>query len=357
MNHPYMKPVFVTYLAVVLLLALFGNKSEVYAEEVDNNVREVEKVYQLEMNRANYETIKYDILKSEVKYIALPEQLLIDVSRSEVLLENIDYTSFNEQLVAVTVNVYTDSKEHKQIVDQVKSNVKVKFTDTIAPTIELEETTVKQEEGNRFAAIEYLKDVTDNSFTPVDIAMDNNVDSTRPGEYRVIYTASDQSGNESSETLNVTITEKPKPVVQVQQRSQARAAAPRTVNRVQPRAASGNLVADTLSIINQYRAGLGYGPLQLASGPVQQAAAVRAAEASSYVSHTRPDGRGFKSAITDQGVNVGGVREVLVYSGSSPADKVAWWMGSGMHRSIIMNPNAKYIAIGIAGSMYAGLVY
>ena len=356
MNHPYMKPAFVMYLTVMLFLALFSNDNKIYAmEDVEPEV-EVAEVYKLEMNRANYEKIKNDVLETHSKYVVKPEEFTSDVRLSEVHLEEVDFSSFDPQLVVAKIDVYTDSQEGKQIIDQITVDVNVEFVDTTAPKIELSKTKIEQEEGNPFKAADFVKEVTDNSLGEVDLEIDHLVNASIPGEYEVVYTATDKSGNTTSKTLEVVITKKP--VVIVPQVAKASAAAPRSTRKVSPTPASGNAVIDTLNIINANRAALGYAPLSLAGAGEQAAAAVRAAEAAvSNASHYRLDGRHYKTAFTDRGIHHSRVYEILTYSGSTPAAKVAWWMSSSSHRSAIMNPNARYIAIGISGSMYAGLVY
>ncbi len=210
MNHPYIKPVFVTYLVVMSIIAFFANnKFDVYAEElpIERTSNNEEHVYQLEMNLADFEEIKKDILEKDVKYIAKPETLENDLALSEIVVKNVDYASELEQTVEVVVIRYTNSKDNKQVVDSLEGEARIVFADTIAPEITLSETTVELDEGDHFDANDYVTSVVDNSFGAVKLDIDHEVNTKEPGEYVVTYTATDRSGNASSATLTVIINE------------------------------------------------------------------------------------------------------------------------------------------------------
>lgn len=358
MNHPYIKPVFVTYLIVMAVIAFFGNnKYNVHAEEVIEEVTvKQSKVYQLEMNQANFEEIKKDVLQKDVKYIAYPEALENDLALSEIVIKDIDFASEEVQKVEVEVVRYTSAKESKQVVDRLVGNVSLVFVDTIAPEIILSESSIELEEGSDFDANDYLESVVDNSFAEVKVDIEDNVDVDTPGEYTVVYTATDASNNKSTATLTVEITE----IEEEEEEVVAEAPVAQVQSSYTPpvvSASTGSDVMDTLNIINQHRASLGYAPLALGGAGEQQAAAVRAAEAAGYVSHVRPDGRSYETAFTDLGIYHNNVLENLTFYGSTPASHVGWWMSSPAHRAALMNPSATHIAIGISGGMYAALIY
>lgn len=356
MNQPYIKPIFLAYITIMTLLAFFSKDSSVKADEinVEEEIVEVsETVYELEMNHANFDQIKTDVLSDDIKYIMTPSELQSDIKLSEVIAKDIDYASFEEQEVLVDVVRYTDSNSEKQVVDIIEEKVLVKFVDTTKPELTLSKSSIEFEEGKSFDAKKYIKDVSDNSFTEVEVDIEDPVDNEKPGEYEVVYTARDASNNTTSETLTVTVTKKPEPVVEKPKAAVART--PRVSAPVYT--ASGDAVSQTLSLINQHRAARGLHALQLAPAAEMNAAAIRAAEANGYVSHTRPDGRSYRTAFTDAGLNHSNVIEVLVYSGNSPQDKVNWWMNSGTHSRVLMRSDITHIAIGINGKMYSGIVY
>ena len=210
MNHPYIKPVFVTYLVVMSVIALFGNnKVEVHAEEmpIERKIVDKVKVYPMEMNLADFEEIKKDVLQKDIKYIAHPEEFENDLALSEVVVTDINYASEEAQEVEVQVIRYTDSKNEKQVVDSVEGKAVIQFADTTAPVITLTDTEIELEEGSDFDANDYVKSVEDNSFDSVKLDIDHDVDTDEPGDYDVVYTATDKAGNQSSETLLVTVLE------------------------------------------------------------------------------------------------------------------------------------------------------
>lgn len=219
MNHPYIKPVFVTYLIVMAVIAFFGNnKYNVHAEEVVEEITvKQSKVYQLEMNLADFEEIKKDILQNDVKYIAYPEALQNDLELSEIIVKDVNFASEQVQTIDVEVVRYTNSKETKQVVDRLAGEVVVQFADTIAPEITLTKTKIELEEGSDFDANDYLESVVDNSFGEVEVDIEDNVDVDEPGEYEVVYTATDASNNKSTATLTVVITEAPEEEEEVEE--------------------------------------------------------------------------------------------------------------------------------------------
>lgn len=82
---------------------------------------------------------------------------------------------------------------------------------------------------------------------------------------------------------------------------------------------------------------------------------LRAKEASSSWSHTRPDGRSYKSALSDYGYGYGAAAELMVYvAGSGDAASItAKWMNSESHRENILSGSFSTAGIGVysAGGM------
>lgn len=346
MVKSYFKVTFITYIIMFITAFLINMGVEVKAEE---DLASTDKIYYLEMNAADYTDIKADILSKDVKYVAYPKMLAHDISLSEVNASDINHKTHDVQTVEIAVSRFTDSNAQKQKIDIVSEVVKIQFIDTTPPTIKLSENSIEFEEGKSFNPKDYIKEISDNSFDEVLLDIDSNVDNNKPGKYEVVFTAVDASNNEASKTLAVNVLEKPKPAP----KPVVVAPVVKTVSAP----ASGSNVATTLSLINQHRANAGLAPLALGSSAHMQAAQTRAIEAASYVSHSRPDGRNFKTAFTDLGLNNANVIEVLTYSGSTPAAKVAWWMSSPTHRAVLMRSDITHIAIGISGGMYAGIVY
>lgn len=335
---------FLVYIILFTFAALVFKTTIIKASEEEITVenKTVEQVYKLEINNSpDFTSIKNEVLSNDVKYIAHPEKLDYDVVLSEIVEGDIDYFSKTIQEIHFVVQRYADSKTEKTKIDTVEAQVKVQFIDTTAPKITLTFKEVSIVEGSKFNPNDYLKEVSDNSFEKVSVKIDDKVNPNKPGTYKVTYTATDASGNKSSEVVSVKVKEKPKPVV-------ARATTYKS---------GSNDVYGALSIINSHRSAAGLAPLKMAGAVEMAAASLRAREASGYVSHYRPDGRYYVSAFTDRGVYHSNVIEILTYAGSSAADKVNWWMNSYAHRSALMSPRATHIALGVSGGMWAGLTY
>ncbi len=352
MNHPYIKTVFLTYIAVMTFIGLFTNNIDVKAEEIDVRVtEEVKRVYQLEMNRADFTEIKKDILLKDVKYMAYPEKFINDLSLSEIVISGVDYASTEVQRASAKLIKYTDSKEGKQVLDTVELEVDIQYKDTLAPTLNLSRSSLEVQEGGKFDPSKYIEVLEDNDFVEPKLSIDNSVNLNKVGKYNVVYTASDASGNTVSETLVVNVTEKPKP------KEVAPVVKKNTATTAMPKPAGGSVVEQTLYYINQYRAAEGKYPLKLGGPSEMSATQLRAQEAVGYKSHTRPDGRSYKTAFTDIGLSHENVVEVLVFGLGGPAEKVKVWMNSPVHRNVLMRTNITHIALGVSGSLYAGIVY
>ncbi|WP_286167014.1 CAP domain-containing protein [Clostridium sp. D33t1_170424_F3] len=99
-----------------------------------------------------------------------------------------------------------------------------------------------------------------------------------------------------------------------------------------------------VKLVNQERAKAGLAPLTL-SQPVASAAQVRAKEITQSFSHTRPDGRSFSTALTEQNVSYRSSGENIAWGQKTPEQVMQGWMNSEGHRKNIMN--AKFTSIGV----------
>lgn len=99
-----------------------------------------------------------------------------------------------------------------------------------------------------------------------------------------------------------------------------------------------------VKLVNQERTKAGLAPLTL-SQPVASAAQVRAKEITQSFSHTRPDGRSFSTALTEQKVNYRSSGENIAWGQKTPEQVMQGWMNSEGHRKNIMN--AKFTSIGV----------
>lgn len=117
----------------------------------------------------------------------------------------------------------------------------------------------------------------------------------------------------------------------------------------------GSLEYAILDEINAYRAEAGVPELTL-SRKLCGIAAIRAEEVSRVWSHNRPDGRGYATAMTDNGYGYSISAENLVYvSGSgSGAAIVSKWM-NGDNRESLLSPDFTTAGIGVYRS--GGVTY
>lgn len=89
---------------------------------------------------------------------------------------------------------------------------------------------------------------------------------------------------------------------------------------------------------------------------------VRGYEISNSFSHTRPNGGGFSTVLTDYGYGYTQAGENLLQcsDGYSAADMVALWMGSAGHKANILNPEAVKVGVGIYRSgevVYVAVIF
>ena len=100
--------------------------------------------------------------------------------------------------------------------------------------------------------------------------------------------------------------------------------------------------------MNGERAAAGLGELPL-DDRLSAIASCRAWEVCQVWSHTRPDGRGYATVLSDYGYPGGAVGELLVYvTGSGDgADMVRKWMESDGHRPLILSESAVAIGVGV----------
>ena len=105
---------------------------------------------------------------------------------------------------------------------------------------------------------------------------------------------------------------------------------------------------DVAARMNEERVSAGLGELSL-DARLSAIASCRAWEVCQVWSHTRPDGRGYATVLTDYGYPGGAVGELLVYvTGSGDgADMVRKWMESDGHRPLILSESAGTVGVGV----------
>lgn len=117
----------------------------------------------------------------------------------------------------------------------------------------------------------------------------------------------------------------------------------------------GSLESGMRDAINGYRTEAGLSELSMSSR-LCAIASCRGYEISQVWSHTRPDGRSYKTVLSDYGYGGGSVKELLVYvSGSGDgAAIVDKWMSSDSHRELLLG---GYSTVGIGTYRANGNTY
>lgn len=264
----------------------------------------------------------------------------IDIEASEIKLDGLDVSKLGYQDILIHMNVKNNSLASSLMLNNLFSKkIRVQVIDTLAPNIELKYEHIYLDYKEELDPLEWIEEITDNDNIE-NILLDvdtSGLDITVAGDYKIIYQASDASGNTSQKTLLVTVKEEVKPYTYY--------------------GSNDDYIDAMLSLINNARASYGLSAYSLGSEAAQKAVGVRACEAASYTSHTRPDGRHYKTAFDDYNVSYSSPYEVLTYAGTSVEDKFNWWMNSSGHRNILLRSSSSKIAIGYCGKMWAAIAY
>ena len=99
-----------------------------------------------------------------------------------------------------------------------------------------------------------------------------------------------------------------------------------------------------VKLVNAERAKAGLSAVEF-DQEIALAATIRAKESKELFSHTRPDGRGFSTVLTDNGIRFNGAGENIAWGQKSPEQVMEAWMNSDGHRANILN--AKFTKIGV----------
>lgn len=325
-------------------LALCGilseNIQEVQAEETLPLQQSVYDVT-VEVNSTDaFDQIKTSLLQSDLLIREGIDPTLVDFQNSDFILGQIDTTKISNQDINVLINIKPVNETAQLLIKStITTKISLHVVDTQAPILALTKESVYSQLGNEFNPWDYLSYVFDNSNENVyeTLEIQNGVDINTEGDYVVKYIAKDSTGNQTELPLNVKVGKR---IV------------------VNGGVASGDSIETMLTLINNVRAENGLNPLQLADAAGQTAIAIRAAESENDISHRRPDGSHYKTALSDQGVSwCHSPLEILTSSGSTVEAKLNWWLNSPNHRAILMQANYDTIAIGYSGKMWAAIVY
>ncbi|SJZ67080.1 immunoglobulin-like domain-containing protein [Anaerorhabdus furcosa] len=329
---------------VVLCGSLSENIQEVQAEETTTTQTQTETVrtVSVEVNSTDaFDQIKTAVIQNAVFEESGVDPSLVAIEKCEMTIGAIDTTKVGIQDINVMINVKPINESTLLIKQTITTKVSLHIVDTQAPTLGLTKDSVRvqlnQEEFNPWDYIEYVIDNSKENLYDT-LQLESNVDTYTEGDYFVRYTATDSSGNKTEIELPVKVSKK----IVVQGGG----------------VGSGDEITYMLQLINNVRSENGLSALSLADEAGQTAIAIRASESVGDVSHRRPDGSHYKTALSDQGVSWDhSPLEILTCSGSTVEAKLNWWLNSPGHRSILLQPNYDTIAIGYSGNMWAAIVY
>ena len=133
----------------------------------------------------------------------------VDLSRSYIDIDGLNTSKTGIQAVKVKVNL--SMRQSEDVYSQTSigysfiQDAVVKVTVNTAPKISLKSTAITVNNGDRFNPESFLAYANDSSGNLPALKITSDVDMNQDGEYTVVYTAVDQTGNSSTATLSVTV--------------------------------------------------------------------------------------------------------------------------------------------------------
>ena len=133
----------------------------------------------------------------------------VDLTRSYIDIDGLNTSKTGIQAVKVKVNL--SMRQSEDVYSQTSigysfiQDAVVKVTVNTAPKISLKSTAITVNNGDRFNPESFLAYAIDSSGNLPALKITSDVDMNQDGEYTVVYTAVDQTGNSSTATLSVTV--------------------------------------------------------------------------------------------------------------------------------------------------------
>lgn len=118
-------------------------------------------------------------------------------------------------------------------------------------------------------------------------------------------------------------------------------------------------VNEVVRLVNEARAQNNLPSLRLDEG-LRKAAQVRSGECVRFFSHTRPDGRSYKTAAAEAGVTSSYMGENVASGHINPQEVVQDWLESEGHRANILNARFTRLGVGLSentGNPYTGYAW
>lgn len=328
-----------TLIASVVCGSLSVITQKVQAEETSPEYANKDITVEVNSTEA-FDQIKTSIIEEDIIRSAGIDIETVDIEKSEMIIDQIDITKIGTQEVNVIISVKPKSESTPLMISNISSKFTLHVVDTVAPVIGLKHDTLKVKLDTEFNPWDSLEYIVDNSKIDLypNLIIENNVDTSVEGTYEVVYSVEDSASNMTTKNLSVDVKKQ--------------------VYSTTGGVSSGDDINYMLQLINNVRTENGLSELSLADEAGQRAIAIRAEESVGNITHRRPDGSHYKTALTDQGVVWDhSPLEILTYSGSSVESKLNWWLNSPNHRSILLKSNYETIAIGYSGGMWAAIVY
>jgi len=308
------------------------------AKRVEEDIKRIE-IYDVEAMQSLLEEIVLSDPLYQLNNKSI-EEVRNDIAKATVTYHGLDMNALGVQDIVVEIVFDSSSTIIGMKAESIRKNIKIEFIDTIAPVITLTGSDVWINIDEEFDGYKFIKHVTDNSrkkITKIDIL--GTVDTSTEGLYEVMIIAQDSSGNTAEEKILVHVVS--------------------FMSKTKIACSNSNLedIEYFVSLVNAERAKYGIAPLQLGDENAQMAAMQRAAEANETISHDRPDGTRYFTALDQYDVAYLLASEVLTNAGTSVYAKYTWLMSSPNHRAILLDPQFEYIAVGSCGRMWAALPY
>ena len=167
-------------------------------------------VFEISTNEADpIEKLKEAVIENRAEKDETIDLEEVDLTRSYIDIDGLNTSKTGIQAVKVKVNL--SMRQSEDVYSQTSigysfiQDAVVKVTVNTAPKISLKSTAITVNNGDRFNPESFLAYANDSSGNLPALKITSDVDMNQDGEYTVVYTAVDQTGNSSTATLSVTV--------------------------------------------------------------------------------------------------------------------------------------------------------
>lgn len=310
------------------------NTDSVYASEKKKSS------LRIVMNLNDFSSVsnaKEALIDSLIDYNMYPELAgHINYEASELKTTSLNLSKTGQQRTAVQLVIKTNHQLSENILfkDTISTIVEFDIRDIESPVITSQKDKLQRSIHAELDPYQFIQ-VNDNDPSGVTLTYTTDYNNQLPGEYTITYTATDAAGNSSTLTLPVHVSQQ----------------------KYTGYNQDSEMILEMYTLINEYRASYGLEPFELAPANAQHALGVRACEARSSLSHDRPDGRHYKTALNEYGVEYSSPFEILSFAGTSALDGLNWWKSSSDHNARLLTRISNKIAIGNCDGLWAAIVY